>query len=83
MKNDPVCRSGPFCPSNLFHLMFKNFVGPHPIKEIVEPRICRSEGETIYSEGMVRIISRSDIFAVGLPHRVGPGGVTYLKPKCH
>ena len=39
MENDPVCRSLPFCPPDLLNLMVKNFVGPHPIKKIAEPRI--------------------------------------------
>jgi hypothetical protein len=62
--------------------MFKNFIGPDPVEEIAKPGIFRSEGETISSQGMVRVITRPNIFTVGLPHGVGPRGGAYLKSKC-
>src|SRR5262249_21298673 len=77
MKNDPVGRSLPFCPHDLLDLMFKNFIGPDPIKKIAEPRIVRGEGETIRIEGVLRVITRSNLFTVVLPNRVRPSGATY------
>src|SRR5262249_41935172 len=76
MKNDPVCWSRPFCPPDLLHLMFKNFVRPDPVQKITEARIVRGEGETIRRERAFRVIARSNVFTVVLPNRVRPRGAT-------
>jgi hypothetical protein len=44
--------------------MFKNFVGPNPIEEIVKPRIFRREGEMIYAQTMTRNLTGVNIFAM-------------------
>jgi hypothetical protein len=69
MKDDSFGWSRPFCSSDLFHLMFENFVCPGPVEEVAKSRILGSKGETIYAESMRRVITRVHIFAVGLLHR--------------
>lgn len=67
MKDDAVYRPIPFRSPDLFDLMFENFVSPDPVQKIGEPRIVRCESETIRSEGVVRVITRSNSLTVVQP----------------